>query len=154
MSRATGTLISAAVACAVLAACDRDPPRPAATAAVNDSTVADSVFEHDEERVTLPSSRIYYTLTSYDWYARGQPLLHDGRAYTPQGLPIPASLEEMTRVGEFEGVEYYERAGDSSPAVFVPVFQGYWQQFRLDPTASPAPVDDAAPADPADSTAA
>jgi hypothetical protein len=85
----------------------------------------------DEERESLPSSRIYYTLTDYAWYAHGEPLLHEGRPHVPVGLPIAASVEEMEKVGEYEGVDYYTRRNDSEPVLYVPVFEGYWLTFRL-----------------------
>lgn len=147
-------LLRAAAACAVLSACAREPEPTNGRTAGADSALADTTFTPEPERVTLPTSRIYHTLTTYEWYARGEPLLHDGRAYRPEGMPISASLTEMSRAGEFRGVEYYVRDGDSSPAVYVPVFQGYWQRFRLDPDATVSPVDDAVPVDTPDSTAA
>ncbi|MGH7448458.1 MAG: hypothetical protein ACRELT_12900, partial [Longimicrobiales bacterium] len=92
---------------------------------------------------------IYYTLTNHEWYAHGEPLVHDGRPYEPAGMPISVSLSEMNRIGDFQGVEYYARDGDSEPVVYVPVFDGYWQQFRADPSAVAAPADatDASAAD-------
>ena len=47
----------------------------AGSPAVADTVEGDSVFDPAEDVVTLPTSRIYYTLTSYDWYARGEPLV-------------------------------------------------------------------------------
>jgi hypothetical protein len=85
----------------------------------------------DKERESLPSSRIYYTLTDYAWYAHGEPLLHEGRPHVPVGLPIAASVEEMEKVGEYEGVDYYTRRNDPDPVLYVPVFEGYWLTFRL-----------------------
>jgi hypothetical protein len=139
-------------ACCVLAGCG-PKDQTADDATVDDAAAAaagaDSVFAPAEDRVNLPSSRIYYTLTSYEWYARGEPLVHDGRPYEPEGMPVNASLTEMTKVGEYGGVEYYVHDGDPEPSVYVPVFEGYWQRFRADPSAivSPAAVDGAAPVD-------
>ncbi|HEX6133457.1 MAG TPA: hypothetical protein VFZ24_05825 [Longimicrobiales bacterium] len=143
-----------AAACAVLAGCapEQEPARePIASDA---AAHADSTFTPENRRVSLPTSRIYYTLTSYEWYARGEPLLHDGGAYRPEGMPVSASLTEMSRAGEFSGVEYYVRDGDPAGTVYVPVFQGYWQAFRLDPSAPATPADDAPSAAVPDSTAA
>lgn len=98
---------------------------------------ADSVYAAPVEREVLPSARIYYTLTDHEWYARGEPLLHDSRAYQPAGMPVSASATEMELVGEYHGVDYYVRREDASHALYVPVFEGYWQSFRPD-TASTA----------------
>ena len=103
--------------------------------------------------MTLPSNRIYYTLTSFDWYARGEPLVHDGRAYAPEGMPVSASLADMSKAGDYHGVEFYVRSGDPDPVVYVPVYDGYWQRFRADPNAVAMPQDAAGDVDAvADST--
>lgn len=83
-------------------------------------------------REQLARDRIYYDLTRFEWYARGEPLVRDGVAYQPAGLPIALSLRELERIGEFEGVEYYRRAGDADH-LYVPVFDGYWLAFRPPP---------------------
>jgi hypothetical protein len=38
----------------------------------------------------------------------------------------------MQHLGEYQGVDYYAMAGGTADAVYVPVFQGYWQPFRAD----------------------
>lgn len=152
MSRVT---LHIAVACCVLAGCGSDDePADRTPAAAADTIHSDSVFEPAEDIVTLPSSRIYYSLTNFDWYARGEPLVHDGRPYAPDGMPVSASLDAMTKAGEYQGVEYYARSGDPEPAVYVPVFDGYWQRFRGDPNAVAMPADDAPDTDAADAAAA
>lgn len=121
----------------VVAACGgagEEEPENAAPVTAADSVVSDAVFR-DTARETLPTHRIYYTLTSHEWYARGQPLMHDGAPHQPAGAPVSASAERMTRAGEYEGVEYYT-SGDEAGVVYVPVFEGYWQAFRS--TAQPA----------------
>ena len=138
MSRVT---LRIAVACCVLAGCSAEDRPAGDSAIVADSVAGDSIFAPSEERVTLPSSRIYYTLTNHDWYARGESLVHDGRPYDPEGMPVAASLTEMTQAGEFQGVEYYTRASEAEAAVYVPVFDGYWQRFRADPSARAMPAD-------------
>lgn len=92
-----------------------------------------AVFVADAPRETLPSSRIYYTLTRHEWYARGEPLVHEGRRYQAGGMPVRAELDEMRHLGDYHGVEYYARE-DGSSAVYVPVFEGYWQPFPPDTT--------------------
>lgn len=130
-----------AVACCVLAGCGPDEPPASDTTLTADSITGDSVFDPSEERVNLPSSRIYYTLTSHDWYARGESLVHEGRPYDPEGMPVNVSLSEMSHAGEYQGVEYYVHGGEAESAVYVPVFEGYWQRFRADPTARAMPSD-------------
>jgi hypothetical protein len=143
--------LNIAVACCVLTGCGTDDDRPDREAPLAaDNVAADSVYAPAEDLVTLPTSRIYYTLTSHDWYARGEPLVHDGRPYEPEGMPVSASLDVMEKAGEYSGVEYYVRSGDPEPAVYVPVFDGYWQRFRGDPNAVALPAD-AADAGDADS---
>jgi hypothetical protein len=132
-------VVPLAAAC-LLSACgraDEEPPAPeqAAAAAAEEDTA--SVFAPQRERQVLPSGRIYFTLTDHAWYARGEPLLHESRPYNPAGMPVPASLEEMEAVGDYQGVEYYIRSGATEPALYVPVFEGYWQAFRADTTARP-----------------
>lgn len=145
MSRVT---LHIAVACCVLAGCDaREPPAERRATAAADSVAPDSVFDPAEDLVTLPTSRIYYTLTSYDWYARGEPLVHEGRPYEPEGMPVTASLDAMTKAGEYHGVEYYVPKGEPGPIVYVPIYDGYWQRFRGEPGAVATPGGAGADAD-------
>jgi hypothetical protein len=98
-------------------------------------TADTAVYIAGPARETLPSNRIYYTLTRHEWYARGEPLLHDGRSYRAAGMPVRAEVSEMRHLGDYQGVEYYVRAEDGGVDVYVPVFEGYWQPFRPDTTA-------------------
>lgn len=137
------TRLLACVAGWVVAACSPESADPdtAATApapAAADIGVTDSTFAPDAQRETLPSNRIYYTLTQHEWYARGQPLVHEDRAYHPSGMPVAASLPEMSVAGEYHGVEYYLRDADAEPILYIPVFEGYWQAFRADTAGTPA----------------
>lgn len=115
------------------------PTDSAAPPAVSAPSPADA-WQPDEERKSLPSNRIYYTLTSFPWYARGEPLLHEGRPHVPTGPLITASVEEMEKVGEYEGVEFYTRRNDPDPVLYVPVFEGYWLGFRLNTLGGAAKV--------------
>ena len=118
--------------CGTAVACgaEEDPAVSAAPVAAADSSAGpDSTFASEPDRVLLPADRIYYTLTAHEWYARGEPLVHEGRSFNPAGMPVAASLSEMERVGEYQGVEYYRRTGDDT-TLFVPVYRGYWQVFR------------------------
>jgi hypothetical protein len=126
-------VIACAVACAA-SGCRRGdaPASPAAgdEPAEAATTLPADTWEPDKDRKSLPSTKIYYTLTDYAWYARGEPLVHEGRQHVPVGLPIAASVEQMEREGEYDGVEFYTRRDDADPVLYVPVFEGYWQAFR------------------------
>src|SRR5690606_24267992 len=87
--------------------------------------------------------RVYYVLTEFDWYARGEPIVLDGTAHTVAGDPLRLDARSLERSAEYGGVDVYRRAGD--PNVYVPVFDGYWLPFAPDPTAPlPAPPSDTA----------
>ncbi|MFW6078328.1 MAG: hypothetical protein ACOC8B_07625 [Gemmatimonadota bacterium] len=75
--------------------------------------------------------RIYYDLTAFDWYRRGEPLLLAGAAYQPDGVPMSASAERMRRIDVHRGVDVYVPLDAVAPheVVYVPVFRGYWQPF-------------------------
>lgn len=111
----------------LLTACGGEK-EPAAAADRAEPPVA-AAPEPAEPRRVLASSRIYYDLTRFEWYAHGEPLLHEQLAYQPVGRPLSASLEEMERAGEYRGVEFYRREGDDQ-SLYVPVYDGYWLSFR------------------------
>jgi hypothetical protein len=92
--------------------------------------MADSLFTAEPTREDLPTARIYFTLTDHEWYARGQPLLHEGTQYSASGRIVAAAAPEMEHVGDYEGVDYYSRRDEDAHVLYVPVFQGYWQPFR------------------------
>jgi len=74
---------------------------------------------------------IYYDLTRFEWYRRGQPLLVGGRPFQPAGRPEPTGAREFTELGRYEGVTYYVVAGSRAPhgVVYVPVSPGSWHPF-------------------------
>lgn len=74
---------------------------------------------------------IYYDLTQFDWYRRGEPLIAEERSYRPAGKPEATMGRRFEKAGEYEGVSYYEQEGAESPAdtVYVPVFPDYWLPF-------------------------
>ncbi|HSJ25284.1 MAG TPA: hypothetical protein VK929_11470 [Longimicrobiales bacterium] len=132
----TWAVIAALLTAAGCSRADGESEQVAELAAEAAQTVtADTaVYVGDGPRETLPSNRIYYSLTRHDWYARGEPLLHDGRSYRATGMPVRADVPEMQPLGDYHGVEYYARPDDSNGALYVPVFEGYWQPFRPDTT--------------------
>jgi hypothetical protein len=85
--------------------------------------------------------RVYYVLTEFDWYARGEPIVLEGTSYTVSGDPARIDARALERVAEYGGVDLYRRSGDAN--LYVPVFEGYWLTFAPEPGAPPA----AAPAD-------
>lgn len=105
------------------------PPAEAAGSASVSATVTDSIHVPLEEEPE-PGVRLYPTLTDYEWYARGEPLRHEGVAYLPAGAPITAATSDMQHAGEYQSVDYYVRTGLADGVVYVPVYRGYWQPFR------------------------
>jgi hypothetical protein len=92
----------------------------------------DTIYTGAPGRDALPAARIYFNLTDHDWYARGDPLVHENVAFTPAGNPVSAAVDEMQHVGDYLGVDYYVRPADTTGALYVPVFEGYWLPFRPD----------------------
>jgi hypothetical protein len=132
-------MVLSSVACCLVIACAREEPALHTAAGEIDAPEitggVDTIYTAPPTREDLPSARIYYTLTDHEWYARGDPLVHENVSYAPGGQPVAASLEEMQEAGAYHGVEYYVRHGDERHTLYVPVFEGYWQPFRPDTTA-------------------
>jgi hypothetical protein len=84
---------------------------------------------------------IYYDLTAYDWYRRGEVLVASGSAFQPQGLPRIIPFDSLRRAGNYQGVDFYVKNGAAEPydTVFVPVFEDFWQPFVPVGSATPAP---------------
>lgn len=102
------------------------------SAATAGARPADSVYAPPETAEPQPGVRLYPTLTSYEWYARGEPLRHEGVAYLPAGGPVTVAASDMQHAGEYQSVDYYVRTGLTEGVVYVPVYHGYWQPFRAD----------------------
>jgi hypothetical protein len=96
-------------------------------AVVDTAALQDGIFVAGGEDESPPPV-IYYDLTRYDWYARGEPLQHDGRSFMPGGL-VAASGAEMEQLGDYGGVAFYRRAGAPADSLFVPVYERYWLSF-------------------------
>jgi len=82
---------------------------------------------------------IYYDLTVYEWYRRGEPLIAGEFAFQPNGVPRPIPLDSLRRAGNYQGVDYYVRNAVPEPhdTLFVPVFDDFWQPFLA---VGPAPA--------------
>lgn len=124
------TTAIAALLAVLLPGCVAEPEPPATAERVAAATPDSAVYTPHVDSVRLPGERIYSRLTDHEWYARGEPLQHEGAAYRPDGRPVAAATAEMEQVGDYAGVEYYRRAGDAEPLLYIPVFHGYWQPFR------------------------
>lgn len=128
-----------AVFLVALAGCDRIPGLDGGGEAIAADTTAPAT-----EAVEVPPSdplpeRIYFTLTDYDWYARGEPLVLENAQYRAGRGVVGAPLSAMRKVGEYQGVDVYAADGEAADtAVYVPVFPGYWQPFHLSEAAAPA----------------
>jgi hypothetical protein len=124
-------------AVSISAACDdggataRSAPADSALAA---AATADTIT------VSRPPERIYYDLMRVDWYARAEPLRHEGRSYAPGPDPVEAEPATMQRVGEYEGVDFYVRDDTrADSAVYVPVFERFWLPFIAAPDSAVPP---------------
>lgn len=85
---------------------------------------SDSTAEPSEPR------EMYFDLTEFDWYRRGQPLVHDSARYLPAGGPVPVEADSLKLAGTYEGVRYYARpAAGGGDTLFVPVYPRYWLPF-------------------------
>ncbi|HET9982800.1 MAG TPA: hypothetical protein VFQ38_04420 [Longimicrobiales bacterium] len=124
---------SLAALCAALAlsACSDAGPAPS-------NASAESVHHEGRAGRAEPAgpARVFFNLTAYGWYARGEPLMLDGRAYGLAGGPKPVPFRELERVGDYQGVDVYAAKGRGRDTLLVPVFDGYWLPF----SASAAPV--------------
>jgi hypothetical protein len=140
------TLRVAALALAgslLLAACRRaDPPEATRASGTADSTAIREIEWEAEDGPAEPlPERIYYDLTRFEWYARGEPLMFESHAYSPRGEPVRASATAMRKVGDFQGVEVYRADNEASAGdvLYVPVFEGFWLPFVSDSTAPRTP---------------
>jgi hypothetical protein len=117
----------------------QDRERIGAEAEVSDEQRADNGLAEwaraeEQAKGDLPAT-IYYDLTRYEWYARGEPLGHADASYMPGGRPVRMPASSMRKVGQYRGVEVYVPASDDDAAaiVYVPVFEGFWLPFtRID----------------------
>lgn len=155
--RATRAACATLVLALATAACNRaDDSRTAAAsgAAGVASAVGAAAASLGADSTAAPRrpDEIYYDLTIYDWYRRGEPLVAGGFAFQPAGTPRAIPLDSLDRAGNYQGVDFYVRNGAGEPfdTLFVPVFEDFWQPFLpVGPApaqAAPEPVP--APADP------
>ena len=103
-----------------------------------ESALAEWARSEEQAKGDLPAT-IYYDLTRYEWYARGEALRHAEASYMPDGRPARIPASEMRKAGQYGGVDIYVQASDRDDAdiVYVPVFEGFWLPFtRIDPQAS------------------
>jgi hypothetical protein len=117
-----------AIGTLAVSACTDDRAEPASETAI--AVAADStsgpVTAEPPDAEARPE-RIYYDLTRFDWYARGQPLVFEGSSYLPDGAPTPIDARSLAIAGAYDGVDVYRR--ESDPRLYVPVYDGYWLAF-------------------------
>lgn len=131
-----GTFTASAAACGR----DAEPPaaeQPVEAAAAELGTDTAAIFIAPEETSDERPATIYYDLTRHHWYARGEPLLHEGRRYQPAGSLVTAAGGAMERLGEYGGVDYYRQIGAGLETLYVPVHDRYWLGFRLQDAVPP-----------------
>jgi hypothetical protein len=142
----------AVAAALALGACRGDAPRAAepetASAAADQQRLDDhgngggleeigDLFIADETEDRTRPPRVYHDLTRHDWYARGEPLMHEGRSYPQSGAPAAIRGARLELAGEYGGVDYYRLPGDPRDALYVPVYESYWLPFRAAPDTAP-----------------
>jgi hypothetical protein len=93
----------------------------------------------EAERAGAPSV-IYYDLTHFDWYRRGEPIQIGGQSFRPREVQ-PTGERKFHQEGSYDGVDYYISRDESEPydTIYVPVYNGYWLPFALD-GAAPEPA--------------
>ena len=112
----------------LLFACGDADPRDATGGEPPETTMI-PVTRPAATRDSLPA-RIFYDLTRFDWYARGEPLVWDDRDWQPRGAPVAARADALRRLGEFGGVDIWTDAdADSVESLYVPVSEGFWLTF-------------------------
>jgi hypothetical protein len=118
----------------VLAGCDRLSPEDGEATSSSEPVALESRAADDTAAGPVASEpmpeRIYFDLTRYDWYARGEPLVHSETRYEAGGDVVAAPLSAMRKVGDYQGVDVYgaSDATDDS-TLYVPVHPGYWLPF-------------------------
>lgn len=98
--------------------------------------------EADVERGPRPEV-IYYDLTFFEWYKKGEPILLDHGRYLP-GEVEPTAERHFVKEGVYEGVDYYRAQGgddEGSDIIYVPVYEGYWLPFSLEGAGSSSTVE-------------
>lgn len=126
-----------------LPACERDGGEPEVAVAdtpgePNGAPALSAAQPAEEEPEYEPPRQIYYDLTQHDWYRLGQPLRVEGASYTLGGVPVRGRTTDFELAGTYEGVDYYRARDGAAAAVYVPVFEGFWQPFTR---GGGAPVD-------------
>jgi hypothetical protein len=87
--------------------------------AMRDTTVAGRPFGQ-----AYPATAPAYAANA-GWYIQGEPIMLDRRRYVKFGLARVLGVNEVTRVGEFQGVPVFAEAGTTKPeVVYVAVRPG------------------------------
>ncbi|HEY0037713.1 MAG TPA: hypothetical protein VGB66_13540 [Longimicrobium sp.] len=100
------------------------------TSATGDTTVAGRRFGE-----AYPATAPAYAAGT-GWYIQGEPIMIDRRRYVKYGLPRVLGVNEVTRVGDHQGVPVFAETGTTRPdVVYVPVrpgceFQPYQSEVK------------------------
>lgn len=104
--------------------------RPAGGGVVSGPSNAPEPESAATRAAATPPRMIYYDLTGFDWYRRGEPLIFEGRSYRPASV-LPTGERPLEREGAYEGVDFYVPRAGAAPhdTLYVPVYTGYWLAF-------------------------
>ncbi|HEX8359087.1 MAG TPA: hypothetical protein VF613_03145, partial [Longimicrobium sp.] len=59
------------------------------------------------------------------WFINNEPVMFQNRRFVKYGLPRVLGVNEVTRVGDFQGVPVFAEAGQTRPdVIYVPVRPG------------------------------
>jgi hypothetical protein len=102
------------------------------TATYNTRT-ADTTYQGRRFNEAYPATTGY--AGGATWYINTEPIMVNGRRYVKYGLPRVLGVNEVTRVGEFQGVSVFAEAGSTTApeVVYVPVRTGCeFQPYQLE----------------------
>lgn len=126
---------------ALSAACEQpaaNPTPPAATRPAPETTMIPvAPLPRMVARDSVPEN-IYFDLTRFEWYAHGEPLRWEDRDWHPVGAPVELPIEELRKVGDYEGVDVWApEAAEVFTVLYVPVSEGFWLRFMPAPGSLP-----------------
>ena len=102
------------------------------TATYNTRT-ADTTYQGRRFSEAFPATTGY--AGGATWYINTEPMMLNGRRYVKYGLPRVLGVNEVTRVGEFQGVSVFAETGATGTpeVVYVPVRTGCeFQPYQLE----------------------
>jgi hypothetical protein len=99
-----------------------------------ESPIPPLAVDHPNARSDTLPPRIYYDLTKFEWYARGEALRFEDRDYVQSGPPVALATSALRKTGDFQGVDIYVLVDADSARIqlYIPVFEGFWLGFARD----------------------